>query len=98
MNISITAERRLCIATSDISHPSCTHCAHTVPAIRRLRVGLGLLAEQGSGSIHARFNELDRNYHSIPNALKRLEAVTKQHVVNTLPQHAALCTATTGRR
>ena len=72
--------------------------AHTVPAIRRLRVGLGLLAEQGSESIHARFNELDRNYHSIPNALKRLEAVAKQHVVSTLPQHAALRTATTGRR
>ena len=72
--------------------------AHTVPAIRRLRIGLGLLAEQGSESIHARFNELDRNYHSISNALKRLEAVAKQHVVSTLPQHAALRTATTGRR
>ena len=72
--------------------------AHTVPAIRRLRVGLGLLAKQGSEIIHARFNELDRNDHSIPNTLKHLEAVAKQHVVSPLLQHAALRTATTGRR
>lgn len=72
--------------------------SHTVPAIRRLRVGLGLLAEHGSESIHARFNSLHRNYHAIPNPLKRLEAIAKQHVVNTLPQHSAVRQATKDRK
>ena len=64
--------------------------SHTVPSVRRLRVGLGLLAEQGSESIHARFNSLQRDYSSIPNTLERLRAVSLQHLVGTLPQHEAV--------
>ena len=63
---------------------------HTVPAIRQFRVGLALLAEQGSESIHARFNDLQANFHSIRGDMLRLNAVAKQHLVNTLPEHDAL--------
>ncbi len=33
---------------------------HIVDFIRRWRVGLGMLGEQGAESIHARFNQLER--------------------------------------
>ena len=71
---------------------------HTVTAIERFHVGLGLLAEQGSESIHAKFNSLDRDYNSIPNRLKRLQAVAEQHLVSTLPQHASLCPSAESRK
>ena len=54
---------------------------HTIPFIRRFRVGLGLLGEQSSESIHARFNSLGRDYHAITNSAQRLEAISQQHLV-----------------
>jgi len=39
---------------------------HTVPLIKEVHVGLGLLAEQGAESIHAQFNTLERSFVSIP--------------------------------
>eukprot|EP00117_Sycon_ciliatum_P000960 scpid48110/ scgid3364/ len=73
--------------------------SHTVPAIKRLRVGLGLLAEHGSESIHARFNTFHRSYDAMPNKRQRLEAICKQQLVNSLPQHSVvLRAAATGRK
>lgn len=72
--------------------------SHTVPSIRKLRVGWGLLAEQGSERIHVRFNTLHWNFNSIPNQLKRLKAIANQHIGNTLPQNTALCAKITGRK
>ena len=63
---------------------------HTILAIRQFRVGLALLAEQGSESIHAHFNDLQANFHSIRGDLLRLNAIAKQHLVSTLPEHDAL--------
>ena len=57
---------------------------HVVPFARRFGVGLGLLSEQGSESIHARFNALARSYHAIPNDLQRLTAFSQQHLVSVL--------------
>ena len=45
---------------------------HTVPWARKTHVGFGLLAEQGAESIHARFNDLQRTYHSVPDNVRRL--------------------------
>eukprot|EP00117_Sycon_ciliatum_P050211 scpid43743/ scgid35469/ len=72
--------------------------SHIVSSIKRLRVGLGCLAEQGSESIHAKFNTLQRDYASMPNKLDRLKAVTMQHLVSTLPQREALHPAPKKRR
>ena len=63
---------------------------HVVPSIRRRGVGLGLLAEQGSESIHARFNELRRHHEAIRNPLERLKSVAQTHLIATLPQHESL--------
>ena len=72
--------------------------SHTVSSARRFGVGLGLLGEQGSESIHARFNALERDYHSIPNQLERYRAMSQQHLVSTLSQHGALRPATATRK
>ena len=72
--------------------------SHVVPSIRRLGMGLGLLAEQGSETIHAKFNSLNRDYHAIPNRLQRLRAVAEQHLVGTLPQHESIHPKQTRKR
>ena len=72
--------------------------SHVVPSIRRLGVGIGLLAEQGSETIHAKFNSLNRDYHAIPNRLQRLRAVAEQHLVATLPQHESIQPKQTRKR
>ncbi|KAL5517066.1 hypothetical protein EMCRGX_G002534 [Ephydatia muelleri] len=41
---------------------------HTVPWARKTHVGL--LGEQGAESIHARFNGLQRTYHSVPDKVQ----------------------------
>eukprot|EP00117_Sycon_ciliatum_P031026 scpid26618/ scgid24343/ E3 ubiquitin-protein ligase NRDP1; RING finger protein 41 len=61
---------------------------HTVPLMRRVHVGLGLLSEQGAEGIHAEFNLLEKRYGSIPGELERLHAVAEQHLVCTLPDVA----------
>lgn len=71
---------------------------HVIPFARRFEVGLGLLAEQGSESIHARFNTLARNYHAMPNELQRLTAISQQHLVSVLPQLDDLRPATTAKQ
>lgn len=61
--------------------------SHTLPLLKRLRVGLGLLAEHGSESIHARFNSLEnRSFNCIRNNLERLGAMAEQHLVRTMPE------------
>ena len=70
----------------------------TVPFTRKFGVGQGRLAEQGSESIHARFNRLSFDYNAIPGTLQRLTAMCQQHLVGTLPQHDAVRPATASRK
>ena len=63
---------------------------HVVPAMTRLRVGLGLLAEQGSESIHAEYNSLERRFWQIPEPVKWLKAIAMQHLKRTLPRSRPL--------
>lgn len=39
---------------------------HVVDFLRKWKVGLGFLGEQGAESIHARFNSIRRNYVNMP--------------------------------
>ena len=71
---------------------------HTVPALRCLHVGLALLAKQESESIHAKFNTFNRQYQSIRENLKRLNAVVEQHFLSTLPQNDDLQPSASNRR
>ena len=58
---------------------------HIIPWIRRWQFGLGFYGEQGAESIHAVFNSLQRNYHSIPNPLDRLKSIVKAHHLQVSP-------------
>ena len=52
---------------------------HIAPFIKRWRVGLGLMSEQGAESIHARFNTLQRTYINITNSVNRLKYMMLEH-------------------
>ena len=62
---------------------------HTVVWARRTHVGFGLMGEQGAESIHARFNTLQRTYHSVHDPLKRLLLIVKEHLLIVAPQNVA---------
>jgi len=64
---------------------------HVIPWMRRWRIGAGLMGEQGAESIHAHFQHLERIYAGIPNALKRMECLMKEHYIETAPCTASLC-------
>ena len=50
-----------------------------VPFLKKWRVGLGFLGEQGAESIHARFNAIKRSYINMPNSVQRLECIMTEH-------------------
>lgn len=54
---------------------------HTVPLLRTLGVGIGLLGEQGAESIHAAFNKYEQTYKNIPSSLQRLKTISDQHLM-----------------
>lgn len=60
---------------------------HLVPFLKEYGVGLGFLGEQGAESIHARFNQIQRNFSSMPNSAQRLECVMKEHFQQICPQN-----------
>ncbi len=50
---------------------------HTVPWLRRWRIGSGLMGEQGAESVHAHMNSLDRTHRHIPDEVARLKYIFK---------------------
>eukprot|EP00731_Ephydatia_muelleri_P023365 Em0015g948a len=62
---------------------------HTVPWARKTHVGFGLLGEQEAESIHARFNGLQRTYHSVPDKVQQLVLMVKEHLLSVAPQNVA---------
>lgn len=60
---------------------------HLVPFLRKWKVGLGFLGEQGAESIHARFNSIKRNYSNMPNSAQRLKSVVTEHLRQICPQN-----------
>ena len=57
---------------------------HTVPFLRRWHIGFGFMGEQGAELIHNAINQLEKHYMNMPNWVKRLEAIVRQH-------HLAVC-------
>ena len=55
---------------------------HILPMMKRLRVGVGLLGEQGAESIHSAFNNYESDFKNISSDTPRLKAVTDQHVLS----------------
>ena len=63
---------------------------HTAPMIKKLGVGLGLLAEQGAESLHSSMNTLDSLFKNIPGDLARLKTVAEQHLPTTTKEASEL--------
>ena len=63
---------------------------HTEPMMRRLRVGLGLLGEQGAESLHSSLSSLASKFKNIPGELQRLKAVADQHLLTTTDEASKL--------
>ena len=60
---------------------------YLVPFLKKWKVGFGFLGEQGADSIHARFNNIRRNYTNMPNTVTRLEAILKKHLSQVCPKN-----------
>ena len=73
----------------DCSIPIKMHLVEEVVWARQTHVGFGLMGEQGAESIHARFNTLQRTYHSVPDPVQRLMLIVKEHLLIVAPQNAA---------
>ena len=71
---------------------------HTVPLIRKLHVGLGLLAEQGAESPHSNLNTLNVIFKNIPNSLARLITVAEQHLLTTTTEASTLSPSSRKRK
>ena len=71
---------------------------HLVDCMAHFNVGLGLLNEQGSESIHSAFNKLERMHSSVVTTLSRLKSCTEAHLHDTLPKNAQLRPATATRK
>ena len=52
---------------------------HAITQMKRFRVGLGLLSEQGLEAIHAEFNRLSRRFAGIGNSDEKMLAIIRQH-------------------
>ena len=44
---------------------------------------------QGAESIHAKFNGLQRTYHSVPDKVQQLVLMVKEHLLSVAPQNVA---------
>ena len=59
---------------------------HTVPWLREYKVGFGLMGEQGFESIHAKINDIEKDFRSELNQEKRGLNVYKRHLIQTAPE------------
>ena len=62
--------------------------SHLIEWLQKWKTGLGMMGEQGSESIHARFNSLRASYRSIPNPLERLKNIVKEHYLQICPANS----------
>ena len=58
---------------------------HVLPFLRKWRVGFGFHGEQGAEALHRGFNRIKASYTSIPDALKRLMCVVREHHLQVSP-------------
>ena len=71
---------------------------HILDCMKHFNVGLGLLNEQGSESIHSAFNKLQRTYASMVSHLDRLKSCTEAHLQDTIPRNSQLRPVTSSRK
>ena len=63
---------------------------HTIPFIRKWRVGLGFYGEQGGESLHQQFKQMHNRYKNIKKPLECLRYMMNQHLSNANPMSLSL--------
>ncbi|XP_033646390.1 uncharacterized protein LOC117305619 [Asterias rubens] len=64
---------------------------HTMEQLRRFKVGLGLLNEQGGELLHTEFNRAGRAVHGMKDELQKLMSIMRRHLTTTFPEvHAEM--------
>eukprot|EP00117_Sycon_ciliatum_P014856 scpid42267/ scgid14944/ len=63
---------------------------HTLPMMRRLGVGIGLLGEHGAESIHSALNNYEKDFKNIPVASQRLKTIADQHLLSCVMEMSNL--------
>jgi hypothetical protein len=59
--------------------------------LRRFKVGLGLLNEQGGELLHTEFNRAGRAVHGMKDELQKLMSIMRRHLTTTFPEvHAEM--------
>ena len=58
---------------------------HMLPWLRKWKVAFWMIGEQGSESIHARFNSIRVAYRSMPNPVELLKVVMTEHYLQIAP-------------
>ncbi len=64
-----------------------------MPWVRRLRLGSGLMGEQGAESILAHIMKLERIHQGIPDDVERLRYIMKEHMLKSDPSLTCLIPA-----
>lgn len=62
---------------------------HVVDFISLWGVGIGMLGEQGTESIHTVFNQLGRTYANITNGVARLKSMVTEHHRQVCPENVS---------
>ena len=64
---------------------------HTVPWLQKWHAGFGMMGEQGAESIHADFNQLERNHSNLKHhRVERLKRVVNDHLIRSSPSMVVL--------
>ena len=58
---------------------------HVLPFLQKWHMGFGFHGEQGAEALHRGFNRIKASYTSIPDALKRLICVVREHHLQVSP-------------
>ena len=66
--------------------------------LKRLKLGAGLMGEQGAESIHAHLNRLELTYGGIQNKLDRLKYIFQMYAIETAPSLQTLKPAIKSRK
>ena len=72
--------------------------AHVLLWFQKWKTGFGMMGEQGSESIHARFNSIRAAYRCMPNPVERLKNIMTEHYLQIAPSNTQLQPPTPKRK
>lgn len=58
---------------------------HIMPWVKKWKLGLGIMGEQGAESLHDHMMRLERTYQGIPDDVERLKHIVREQIVESSP-------------